>query len=350
VRGGGVRVGSAVVGGHRPAAAAPFAALPIVTDPDSLPLELVIARADDIADGVRRFELRDPAGAELPPFTAGSHIVVRVPNGEERKYSLCNDPGERDRYEIAVKRDTSGRGASVSFVDDAREGDRLRVSLPDNAFALDGKAPAAIFIAGGIGITPILAMIRALESRGDASWKLYYLVRDRASAPFADVLDDPALRARVRIHADGGDPARSLDLWPLFEKPGRAHVYCCGPRPLMDAVRDMTGHWPSGSVHFESFVDGAAMARPEDRPFTVRLARSGGEVEVPAGVTILEALRRAGHRHPSSCESGTCGTCKTRLVEGEPEHRDLVLAPDEQAGHIMICVSRARSGTLVLDL
>ena len=137
-----------------------------MTMTDDLPLELVIARADDVADGVRRFELHDAAGADLPPFTAGSHLSIEVPGGELRKYSLCNDPSERDRYEIAVKRDTTGRGASVRFVDAVRVGDRLRASLPDNAFALDERATGAIFIAGGIGITPILAMIRSLEGRG----------------------------------------------------------------------------------------------------------------------------------------------------------------------------------------
>lgn len=321
-----------------------------VPEPASLPLELVVASAVDVAQGVRQFELRDPGGGELPPFTAGSHLRVELPGGGERKYSLCNDPVERDRYLIAVKRDASGRGGSMRLVDGVREGDRLRVSLPDNAFAMDERAPASIFVAGGIGITPILAMIRSLEAKGDERWKLWYLARDRESAPYARELESEAYRGRVRIHYDGGDPARSLDLWPVFEKPGKAHVYCCGPRPLMDAVRDMTGHWPSGSVHFESFVDGAAMALPEDRPFTVRLARSGGEVPVPAGVTILEALKRAGHRVPSSCEAGTCGTCKTGLLEGEPEHRDLVLMPDEQATNIMVCVSRAKSDVLVLDL
>ena len=317
---------------------------------DDLPLALRIARADTIADGVRRFELRDGAGAALPPFTAGSHLTVEIPGGERRKYSLCNDPSERDRYEIAVKRDTTGRGASVRFVDEARVGDRLRASLPDNAFALDARAASAIFIAGGIGITPILAMIRDLESRGVTAWKLYYLVRDRASAAFLDLLEGGGWAPRVRVHADGGDAARSLDLWPVLEKPTRAHVYCCGPRPLMDAVRDMTGHWPSGSVHFESFVEGAALARPEDKAFVVRLARSGGEVAVPPGVTILEAVRRAGVRVDSSCEAGTCGTCKTRLLAGEPDHRDLVLLPDEQGSFVMVCVSRATSDELVLDL
>ena len=296
------------------------------------------------------FELRDPAGAPLPPFTAGSHLTIRVPNGERRKYSLCNDPAERDRYEIAVKRDTTGRGASVSFVDDARAGDRVRASLPDNAFALDERAPAAIFIAGGIGITPILAMIRALESRGVTAWKLYYLVRDRASAPFVDVLDDPALASRVRIHADGGDPARTLDLWPILEKPARAHVYCCGPRPLMDAVRDMSGHWPTGSIHFESFVEGAALARPDDRAFVVRLAKLGRRGRGARRRHDPRGAAQAGLRMPSSCESGTCGTCRTGLLDGEAEHRDLVLMPDEQGSAIMPCISRARSDVLVLDL
>jgi len=284
----------------------------------------------------------------MPPFTAGSHLSIEVPGGERRKYSLCNDPSERDRYEIAVKRDTTGRGASVRFVDAVHVGDRLRASLPDNAFALDERAPGAIFIAGGIGITPILAMIRSLEARGATSWKLYYLVRDRASAAFLDVLEGGDWASRVRVHADGGDPGRSLDLWPVLEKPTRAHVYCCGPRPLMDAVRDMTGHWPTGSIHFESFVEGAALARPEDKPFVVRLARSGGEVAVPAGVTILEALRRAGLRVDSSCESGTCGTCKTGIVAGEPDHRDLVLTDEERLTNIMVCVSRAQSPELTI--
>lgn len=319
-------------------------------EPPAPPLELVVARAADAAEGVRVFELRDPGGGELPPFTAGSHLRVVVPNGSERKYSLCNDPDERDRYVIAVKRDASGRGGSVSLVDGVREGDRLRASPPENAFAMDERAPAAIFIAGGIGITPILSMIRSLEARGLAQWKLWYLARSRETTPFVDELSAPGFASRVRIHYDGGDPARSFDLWPALEKPTKAHVYCCGPRPLMDAVRDMTGHWPSGSIHFESFVDGAAMARPEDRAFTVRLARSGVELPVPAGTTILAALAAAGHRVPSSCESGTCGTCRTRWLEGEPEHRDLVLTPDEQSADIMVCVSRARSDTLVLDL
>jgi len=319
-------------------------------EPEPAAIPLRIARAEDAAEGVRLFELRDPKGAKLPAFTAGSHIKVRTPGGAIRKYSLCNDPAERDRYVIAVKREAEGRGGSVSLVDGARVGDLLAVGAPENAFALDPRATAFVFIAGGIGITPILAMIRSLQAAGVDAWKLYYLARTPATTPFVEVLQAPEFAGRVRIHYDDGDPARSFDLWPVLEKPSRAHVYCCGPRALMDAVRDMTGHWSPGNIHFESFVDGAAMARPEDRPFVVRLARSGIDVEVPAGTTILDALRAAGQRVPSSCESGTCGSCRTVLLEGDAEHRDLVLMPDEQASRIMVCVSRARSGRLVLDL
>jgi phthalate 4,5-dioxygenase reductase subunit len=321
-----------------------------VTETEAPALMLVVAHADTPAEGVRRFELRDPAGAALPPFTAGSHVRVRTPAGAVRKYSLCNAPAERDRYVIAVKRDAGGRGGSVSLVDDARVGDRLAVSAPENAFALVDGAPGYLFVAGGIGITPVLAMIHALEAAGVERWRLVYLGRSAATTPFVAELSTQERAGHVRIHYDDGDPARAFDLWPLFEKPAKTHVYCCGPRPLMDAVRDMTGHWNGANIHFESFVDGAAMARPDDRAFTVTLARAGVEVEVPAGTTILAALRAAGHPVPSSCESGTCGSCRTALVEGEAEHRDLVLAPGEQAGSIMVCVSRARSPRLVLDL
>lgn len=321
-----------------------------MSDPDPETLVLQVARAEHVAIDVRLFELRSPTGAELPAFTAGSHIKVRTPAGAVRKYSLCNDPAERNRYVIAVKRDPGGRGGSVSLVDDVRVGDALAVSGPDNAFALDARARSFVFIAGGIGITPILAMIRALEADRIKTWTLYYLGRTPETTPFLDLFAGPGLAERVHLHFDDGDPAKAFDPWPVLEKPSKAHLYCCGPRALMDAVRDMTGHWSAGNVHFESFVDGTAMALPDDRAFVVRLARSGAAIAVPAGTTILEALRAAGHRVPSSCESGTCGSCRTVLLEGEAEHRDLVLAPDEQATSIMVCVSRARSAQLVLDL
>jgi phthalate 4,5-dioxygenase reductase subunit len=265
-----------------------------------------------------------------------------------RKYSLCNDPAERDRYVIAVKRDPGGRGGSVDLVDHVREGDMLEITAPHNAFDLAPKARSFIFIAGGIGMTPIMSMARALNADG-RRYKLYYLTRSREHAAFADELHGDEFRRKVVIHHDGGDPLRAFDLWPILEKPSTAHVYCCGPRPLLEAVRDMTGHWSKAAIHFESFVDAGSAQKPGDKTFTVVLAKSGDRVAVPPGGSILEAMRARGHDAPSSCESGTCGTCRTTLVAGEADHRDLVLMDDEKATQIMICVSRAMTPEIVID-
>jgi len=308
---------------------------------------LQVARAERIARDIHLLELRDPAGAALPPFTAGSHVIVRAPNGSLRKYSLCNDPGESDRYVIGVKRDPAGRGGSVSLVDGVRVGDSVETSLPANAFELNEKASAYLLIAGGIGITPILAMAHRLAALGKR-FRLVYLTRSREDTAFADVLAEEPFRGKVTLHHDDGDPDKAFDLWPLLEKPS-GQVYCCGPRPLLEAVRDMTGHWSAAAIHFESFLDAAAAAKPEDRSFSVRLARSGTTIAVPPAVSILEAMRAAGHDAPSSCESGTCGTCKTRLLEGVADHRDLVLAEDERDRWIMICVSRAATPEIAID-
>ncbi|HET7402210.1 MAG TPA: PDR/VanB family oxidoreductase [Usitatibacter sp.] len=308
---------------------------------------LQVARAEPLARGVHLFELRDPAGAPLAPFTAGAHVTVTAPNGALRKYSLCNDPRESDRYVIAVKRDPEGRGGSLSLVDDTRVGDLLQVSAPHNTFELSEKAAQYLLIAGGIGITPIMAMARRLADLGKR-FRMVYLTRSPEETAFAAELQAGPFHGRVTLHHDGGDPARAFDLWPLLEKPN-GHVYCCGPHGLLEAVRDMSGHWSRLAVHFESFVDAAAGARREDRPFTVVLARSGDRIEVPVGVSILEALRAHGHDAPSSCESGTCGTCRTRLLAGVADHRDLVLTEEEHGANIMICVSRAATPEIAID-
>jgi phthalate 4,5-dioxygenase reductase subunit len=247
-----------------------------------------------------------------------------------------------------VKREADGGGGSRSLVDDTKPGDTLEVSAPRNDFAL-AAAPSYVLIAGGIGITPILSMARHLVSTGGAPFRLYYLGRSPEVMAFRDVLSGSEFRGRVVMHCDGGDPDRTFDLWPVLERPKGAHVYCCGPRGLMQAVRDMTGHWSSAAVHFEDFGAGNA-AQPEDTAFQVRLARTGTTVDVPVGCSILEALRGHGVDIASSCESGSCGTCEVRLLEGEADHRDLVLAEHEKSRLIMVCVSRARSAELVLDL
>ncbi|MFC5524066.1 PDR/VanB family oxidoreductase [Polaromonas jejuensis] len=315
-------------------------------EPDFFNLRVV--KKEAVAQGIYLFELRHPDGAPLPAFSAGSHLTVQVPSGVRRNYSLCSNPADTSAWQIAVKRDHAGRGGSVSMADDVHLGQLLSVSAPRNNFALAERAMDFIFVAGGIGITPILSMMRHLKSTGRGGFKLYYCTRDAAGTAFMDDIHSE-FAGQVQIHHDNGDMGQALDLWPVFERPAAAHVYCCGPKGLMDSVADMSGHWPSGTVHFESFgVDAKAYA--ENAPFTVRLEKTGATLDVGAGQTLLEALRGKGLRVPSSCESGTCGSCKTGLLAGEAEHRDMVLSDEEKADHIMVCVSRAKSPELVLDL
>jgi phthalate 4,5-dioxygenase reductase component len=311
-------------------------------------LPLRVTRNDRIADGIHLLEFRASGGKPLPEFSAGAHIAVRAPNGLLRKYSLCNDPAERDRYLVAIKREINGRGGSCNLIDNAKAGDELMVAPPVNDFGLPPRAQDFLFIAGGIGITPIMAMIREVQRQGKR-FRLFYCSRSPETTAFLDELSTPAFKDQVTIHYDQGDPSRSLDLKPvLAERKNREHLYCCGPRPLMEAVRNMTDHWSSTAVHFEAFSD-AETHKATDKAFKVRLARSGEVIDVPTTKTILEALRDHGLEVPSSCETGTCGTCRTKLLAGEADHRDLVLAEHERAGTIMICVSRARTDEITID-
>ena len=318
-----------------------------VTDqPRMLPLR--VTRNDKIADGIHLLEFRDAGGQQLPEFSAGAHIAIRTQNGLLRKYSLCNDPAERDRYLVAIKREANGRGGSCNLIDNTKAGDDLMVAPPVNDFGLPRRAQDFLFIAGGIGITPIMAMIREARAQGKR-FRLFYLSRSPETTAFIDELSAPEIKDQVVIHYDLGDPARSLDLKPvLAERKNREHLYCCGPRPLMEAVRHMTDHWSSTAVHFEAFSD-AETHKPTDKPFKVKLARSGAVLEVPTTKTILEVLRDHGLEVPSSCETGTCGTCRTKMLAGEADHRDLVLADHERADTIMICVSRAKSDEITID-
>lgn len=309
---------------------------------------LLVRSKTQLTPDIWRFELVDPEGGELPPFEAGAHVTVETPSGARRTYSLSNDPAETQRYVLGVKQERSGRGGSSSLIEQVGEGDLVPVSAPVNNFPLV-EAAEYLFVAGGIGITPILSMLRQVAGEGLAKFRLVYCTRSPELTAFRDELAAPEFAGKVTLHHDEGDPERAFDFWELFEKPGKAQVYCCGPRPLMEEVRAVTGHWPQGAIHFEDFASDVQALKPDDKPFTVRNARTGETVEIPADATILETLRSRGHRLPSSCESGTCGSCKTRLVEGEPDHRDMVLRDDERGDHLMICVSRARSGELVLE-
>ena len=322
----------------------------MTTDTAPSDMTLRVTRAEEIARDIHLYEFRAPDGSDLPEFTAGAHVGVRAPNGLLRKDSLCSDPAARDHYAIAVKREPTGRGGSISLIDGVKVGSELTVTAPVNDFELARNAQNFVFVAGGIGITPFLAMIHALRKMEGKKFTLYYCSRSPEFTAFRDELAGPELKDSVIIHYDDGDPKRSLDLRPLIsERKNRAHLYCCGPLGLMHAVRDMTSAgWTSTSVHMEAFSE-PERVKTGDKPFTVRLAHSGETIPVPVGTTILEALRAAGHEVPSSCETGTCGTCRTKLISGEPDHRDLFLAEPERAGNIMICVSRAKSDELVID-
>lgn len=319
-------------------------------DPEARELSLKVRHKSEIADGVFLFELRASDGGCLPPFTPGSHITVTAPSGQKRRYSLCNDASERDRYLIAVKQESSGRGGSLSFTRDVKEGDTIATEPPTNEFEMAKSEPKRlIFIAGGIGITPIRSMILHCIRHGKENFELFYFTRNLSAMAFREEFVGGEFEGKVVLHYDNGDPDQAYDLWPVLEQQRGAHLYCCGPRGLMDAVRDMTGHWPVSAVHFEDFV-GASAPHADDKAFEVKLAKSGVVYEVRANVSILDTLRQHGHVLASSCESGTCGTCRCRFTAGEPDHRDLVLSDDEKKSEIMVCVSRAISHTLTLDL
>lgn len=313
-------------------------------------MPLTVARKVCIATDIHLFELVHPDGHTLPAFDAGSHVTILTPNGLTRRFSLCNSPHETHRYQIAVKRDAQGQGGSISMTDQVQPGDTLPTSRPLNYFALDHSAASHLLIAGGIGITPMMAMVRDLQRR-KAEFALVYAARTTESAAFHDELQAADLRDRVSVHLSRHEPVCALDLATLLGRQiaGR-HVYCCGPRRMMQAVREETRHWAAGSVHFEDFGTSAQPQAGQDMPFSVRLLRSGLTLAVPCGVSILEAARRANISVPSSCESGTCGTCRTRLVSGAADHRDYVLDDDEHDTNIMICVSRAQSESLEIDL
>lgn len=293
---------------------------------------------------IAEFTLARPKGGQLPGFAPGAHITIETPGGAMRRYSLVNDGTAPDTYVIAVKREAQSRGGSEAMHTQAQPGTQLVVDPPENDFSL---VPASkyLLIAGGIGITPILSMARALAAQG-TPFKLIYCTRSPDETAY---LDEVAAIPGATVHHDQGDIDNFYDFWDHFETPGTEHVYCCGPAPLMEEIKALSGHWAEGRVHFEDFA-GVEAVRADDTAFSVKLASSGREILVPADRTILEALRDAGEKTVSSCESGTCGTCKCRLISGEADHRDLVLMDEEKSDYIMICVSRAKSGDLVVDL
>jgi vanillate O-demethylase ferredoxin subunit len=315
-------------------------------------LTLKVARIEAATPRIRSIELVSADGGALPAFTAGAHIDVTLGNGEMRSYSLLNDATETHRYVIAVLREIESRGGSTYVHDQLREGDVLASSPPANNFAINEAGERHILIAGGIGITPLMAMSRRLAAR-DAAFTLHYCARSRTEAAFIDALETE-LGTRLVTQFDGGDIARGLDVKALLQaRPPAAHVYVCGPPGLIRAVREATPHWPKGTVHYELFRGSEADIAPRssDQGFDVVLNRAGKTLHVPPDKSILATLAEAGIKVKTLCKEGVCGTCRVGLVSGRADHRDEVLTDEERERNIQVCVSRALPGeTLVLDL
>lgn len=303
-----------------------------------------------LAESIRSFELRAADGAALPAFAAGAHIDVAIPGDILRSYSLTNPCGHGDRYIIAVNRDTKSRGGSAFMCDTLRVGDVLKVSPPRNSFPLVEDAPLSVLIAGGIGITPVLAMIERLEQLGQ-EWQLHYAVRSRQQGAFLERLAgyEAARPGRVHVHVDGETNAL-LDVAAIVRsQAAEAELYCCGPAPMIDAFKAAAAARAPDKVHFEFF---AGTAEKPTGEFKVVLARKKQEFIVPAGKSIMDVLMENGIRVAYSCREGVCGTCETRVLEGVPDHKDNILSPREQASNkvVMICCSGAKSDKLVLDI
>jgi ferredoxin-NADP reductase len=312
-------------------------------------MQLRIRSITYLAESVNGYELVDPRGRDLPRFEAGAHIDLRI-GASLRQYSLWNDPAERRRYCIAVLRETESRGGSRQLHENVRVGDLVEVSLPRNNFPLDPDAGRHLLMAGAIGIAPIMSMIAELRRRR-AEFEVHYCTRSPERTAFRSELAPLAAEGRVRFHHDGGDPSQGLDIAAALRDPSPGtHFYYCGPAPLMAAAAQAAREWPQGTVHCEYFTRAPELAVDQDRPFHVKLARSGGEYEVKADETIVGVLQRHGIIVRTSCELGYCGTCLTPYLAGEPDHRDQMLEENGRKRYVLICCSRSKTPVLELDL
>ncbi|WUT49967.1 PDR/VanB family oxidoreductase [Streptomyces canus] len=309
---------------------------------------LTVSAKEHVADGIVSLTLTHPSGARLPDWTPGSHIDLVLPDGTTRQYSLCGDRWDAHTYRIAVLREPTGRGGSAQVHDRLSPGDRIGVGAPRNHFPLV-PSEKYLFIAGGIGITPLLPMVRQAELLG-ADWQLLYGGRTRKSMAFREEL---TAAYGERVHVVPQDELGLLDLgaWLGTPRPD-TKVYCCGPAPLLAAVEAACAAWPPYALRTERFTAAEQSAPVRDTAFEVELRRTGRTVTVTPEVSVLEAVRRAGADVLSSCEQGTCGTCLTPVLAGRPDHRDSVLADHERAANdcMFLCVSRSCDDRLVLDL
>jgi ferredoxin-NADP reductase len=308
-------------------------------------LELVVADKQLIAERVASLTLRTVSGADLPEWEPGAHIDLHLPGGLIRQYSLCSDPVDRSCWRIGVLKELSGRGGSDTMHDTVQPGDVLTATGPKSNFSYQHGVDDVLFIAGGIGVTPILPMVRAAEQAG-ANWRMLYLGRNRTSMAFLTELDAYGDRVTVHTSEDGG----TLPLGRGIAASGlrNPQVYACGPASLLDALGEGL---PADRLHVERFTGDGTGARDTDTAFIVETT-DGTEIEVAADETILAAITRCGVPALNSCQEGICGTCETVVLGGTPLHRDSLLSEEERASNetMMICVSRCVGDRLVLEL
>jgi ferredoxin-NADP reductase len=308
-----------------------------------------VSKRTMVADDVVALELRNTDGGPLPGWSPGAHVDVLLSPDLTRQYSLSGDPDDRSVWRIAVRWEPAGRGGSQHVHDRLRVNDVVRVSEPRNHFPLL-PAPRYLFIAGGIGITPILPMLTAARTAG-AVWELHYAGRSTASMPFREQLLSEH-GPRVSLYPEDERGRIDLDLLIGSRDPDTL-IYCCGPAGMLDAVEQCCAWWPGRRLHVERFTPAGHDSPTPDREFEVELARTGRTLTVPADRTLLDVVEEAGADVLSSCREGTCGTCETTVLSGAVDHRDSLLTPAEQAANdtIFLCVSRAAPGNrLVLDL
>lgn len=303
-----------------------------------------------IADGgadIKLFTLIDPDRWELPPFKPGAHIDLHLKNGKIRTYSLCNDPADKTRYVIAVKREADGRGGSAHLHDEVTEGDVIGVSLPRGGLQLAPHLSRFVFVAGGIGVTPFLSAATQLKRTGRDDFKLHMITR--GPPPLADLLAPLIDSGHVVIHDTtmAGRPDIATLIGPAATDAG---IGCCGPESMIGDFEKAACDWSVEQLHVERFVAPPLPVDPQAMPYTLVLARSGRDIDVGAGESMLQALTALGIQVPTSCCGGICGACKVGWLEGEPVHRDRALSPAERTCSLLVCVAGSASERLVLDL
>jgi len=324
---------------------------------------LQVRQVTHMAEGVNSYELVHPDGEDLPSFEAGAHVDFYFRDGSVRQYSLCNDPAERHRYLIAVLKETHGRGGSEALHDRVHPQREVYVGNPRNNFPLHEEAERHFLLAGGIGVTPMMALSARLQTIG-AEFNMHYCAKSPRHAAFRGELAPLEEDGRAKFHYDGGDPSRGLDIESLLKTPEPGtHLYYCGPPGFMKAVEKFSSHWPDGTVHFEFF---SAAASPKKKlvegefesvadgavgiGFQIKIASTGAIYSVPNDVSIVQVLKEKGIEVEVSCESGLCGTCVTPYLEGDVDHQDLILTDEQKKNFFTPCCSRSKSRVLVIDL